>query len=461
MNKLLRSTILISGILILVASCSVQYQRPQLDTDHLIRNALPADTTFDVTKLRWQDFYKDSVLCDLIDSALTSNFDIKIALSHIEQAAAYFKQSKWAIAPNLGADVSASYSKSSLVDPKSPYFSVGISASWEIDIWGKLTKAKRAKYEQLLSQENTKNAVVTRLVADIAQSYYTLVTLDIEREFVLETIENRRNYLQTVRTLKESAQVNEVAVLQAESQLYSVLNYLYDIDDNIYRAENSLSLLLGKVPGPIYRKQYDNISNVVFGIDSLGIPANLLSNRPDVMAAENALKSSLHSYNSATAALYPSLTLTGNISSDATQINNWFAMPASLIWGVVGGLVQPILNGRQLRTQKDIAYQEFEISSTQFKETVLQAGIEVSNALHSFKSNKAKSEFQYKQYLALDKAYQYSVQLLINGYANYLDVLTAQNGVFNAQIDLIEGIQDCINNQIELYRALGGGWSKK
>jgi outer membrane protein TolC len=134
-------------------------------------------------------------------------------------------------------------------------------------------------------------------------------------------------------------------------------------------------------------------------------------------------------------------------------------MPGSLLYGVFAGLTQPIFQGRTLRTQKDVAYQEYQISAINFQESVLSAGTEVSNLLSALKADKEKVIYMTKQTIALDKAYEYSVELLINGYANYLDVLSAQEGLFNSKIALIMGLQECINDNIDLYRALGGGWN--
>lgn len=455
----MKKSIYIFLTIIITASCAVRYTRPDIDTDNIVRNNDPADTTFDINNLNWREFYQDSILCDLIDSALVNNYDLQIAYRRIEQAASYFKQSRWGYAPKLGADAGASYQKPDLVSPETPYFTLGLSASWEIDIWGKLTQAKRSRFEKLLAQENAKNAIVTQLIANIAEAYFNLIAFDTEKRFVLETIENRENYLQTVKDLKESAEVNEIAVLQAESQLILAQSYIPQINKSIRQTENALCLLLGESPHNIERSHITNLFGALSEIDSVGIPANLLRNRPDVIAAEHTLKSYMYNYNSAVAAMYPSLTLSGNISSDAANINQWFAMPSSLLWGVVGGLMQPIFNGRALRTQKEAAYQEYEAGILEFKKTVLQAGMEVSNAMYAVKSDKELVRLTYKQYKALEKAYDYSYELLINGYATYLDVLSAQEGVFNTQISLIKSLINVIDDNIGLYRALGGGWN--
>lgn len=456
----MRKLIILAILATVLGSCAVKYERPQIETDNLYRNGSAEDTLFDVAKIDWKDFYKDTLLCKLIDSALANNYDMEIAYKRIEQQRSYFKKSKWSLAPTASASANASYGKADLANPQSPYFSVGISASWEIDIWGKLTKAKRAQFQQLLAQENTRNAIQTELIATIAKYYFQLIALDAQKGFILETITNRENYLATVKEMKESAQVNEVAVLQAQSQLLTAQTYIPTINQTISEIENNICYLIGEAPGPIQRRAVSKLSEINFPKAFTGIPANLLRNRPDIIAAENTLQSKLHSYNSAVAAMYPSLTLSGNISTDATQINQWFNLPSSLIWSVVGGLTQPIFNGRALRTQKEVAKKDYEIAIIEFKESILNAGMEVSNTLSALNNNSEKADLLYKQFTVLDKAYEYSYLLFVNGYATYLDVLTAQEGVFDAQLSYIQCLNDVINNHIDLYRALGGGWNK-
>lgn len=450
---------LIAGVAIF-ASCAVKYQQPEIDVDHIVRGVETEDTTFNVAKMNWREFYQDPHLVALIDSALVNNFDMKIALARIEQASSYFKQGKASLFPSLGANASASYAKPDLATGQTPYFSLGANLSWEIDIWGKLSSAKRGKYEDLLAQQSTRSAIQTKLISDIAKTYYTLVVLDTEKKFILETIQNREEYLATVKELKEAAQVTEVAVLQAEAQLMIAKTYLPEVMHAISQAENTISLLMGIPPKEIPRSVVESLEDIHFPkIDKIGVPANLLRNRPDVLAAEHSLKSAMEGFNTAKAAMYPSLTLTGNVSSDATQISQWFAMPGSLLYGIVGGLTQPIFNARSLKTRKEVAYQEYQISALNFQESVLSAGAEVSNVLSSMKSNKERVFYMTRQTIALGKAYDFSVELLINGYANYLDVLSAQEGFFNSKINLIIGLQECINDHIDLYRSLGGGWN--
>lgn len=456
----MKKIILFIAAALLSVSCAVKYQQPQVDVEHIVRGAEERDTTFDVAELKWREFYQDPYLVTLIDSALANNFDMKIAIARIEQASAYFKQGRSSFFPSVNANASAGYTKPDLASSQTPYFSLGANLSWEIDIWGKISSAKRGKYESLLAQQSTRSAIQTKLIADIATAYYTLVVLDTEKEFVLETIRNREEYLATVKELKKAAQVTEVAVLQAEAQLMLAKTYLPEIEHAIFQSENTISLLMGVAPMHIERGSVKDLEEIHFPkVEEIGIPAKLLRNRPDVLAAEHSLKSAMEGFNSAKAAMYPSLTLTGNISTDGAQISQWFAMPGSLLYGIFGGLTQPIFNSRKLKTQKEVAYQEYQIAALNFQESVLNAGAEVSNVLSSLRANKEKVIYITKQTVALGKAYEYSVELLINGYANYLDVLSAQEGLFNSKINLILGLQSCINDHINLYRALGGGWN--
>lgn len=456
----MKKIILFIAAALLSVSCAVKYQQPQVDVEHIVRGAEERDTTFDVAELKWREFYQDPYLVTLIDSALVNNFDMKIAIARIEQASAYFKQGRSSFFPSVNANASAGYTKPDLASSQTPYFSLGANLSWEIDIWGKISSAKRGKYESLLAQQSTRSAIQTKLIADIATAYYTLVVLDTEKEFVQETIRNREEYLATVKELKKAAQVTEVAVLQAEAQLMLAKTYLPEIEHAIFQSENTISLLMGVAPMHIERGSVKDLEEIHFPkVEEIGIPAKLLRNRPDVLAAEHSLKSAMEGFNSAKAAMYPSLTLTGNISTDGAQISQWFAMPGSLLYGIFGGLTQPIFNSRKLKTQKEVAYQEYQIAALNFQESVLNAGAEVSNVLSSLRANKEKVIYMTKQTVALGKAYEYSVELLINGYANYLDVLSAQEGLFNSKINLILGLQSCINDHINLYRALGGGWN--
>lgn len=455
-------------VLMLVAlftvSCSVKYQASKVDEKELVRTDAPMDSTVKIEEVSWTDFYQDPYLVTLIDSALANNMDMRTAVMRMEQAGSYFKQSKWNYAPDINVNTGASYGVPSLGMGKTPYFTaLGATMSWEIDITGKMNQMKKSKFEAFLAQQNIVRQVQTQLIANIAGNYYYLKCLDIQKLIVQQTIENRTQYLATVQAFMESGKANEVAVLQAKAQLISAVEYLYQLDEAIFKVENGLRILIGAPSGEIERITMADIETMIASVEKMGamfktIPATFLSNRPDVAAAENAVKSALHSFNVSKKAMYPSLNITGNISSDANNFSNWFSFsPSSWVWNIGAGLVQPILNSRQLRTNKEVAWKEFEIAAQEFKKTVLNAGMEVSNVVNSLETNELMIEAEKEKVFVLAKAYDSSIELFVNDYASYLDVLTAQTGLFDAQMSYVDQVRQYVTNKIELYRALGGG----
>ena len=465
-HRILYIIILIAATALFFESCAVTpYKRSaQLPVDGLFRTFAAIDTTNNLATDSIYAFYDDPLLQQLITEALDSNINIKLAVNRLAQVSQYLKQSKAALFPNLNLGLSGSafnYSKygNSTRSPNA-YTDLLLSATagWEIDIWGKLSSAKRSQQAQYLQQEAVVRATQTQIVSGIASAYYQLITLDHQRDVTEKSIESYTNYLQTVEALKKSAQVNEVAVLQAKAQLASARAYLPQIDESIATEENYICQLLGKAPAPVSRSSQFDLTLFHSEILSVGAPAQLLSNRPDVQAAEFALCSAHEQFNAARAAMYPQLTLTGSAGSDAKGLANWFNMPGSLLWNAVAGLTQPIFNGRTLKTQKEIAQLQEDAAFISFKQTLLDAGNEVSNALASIHFIAQQAAYQKEQVDALKKAYEYSQELLVNGYATYLDVLSAQNSVLSSELSLYSTYNNIIQQKIILYRALGGGW---
>ena len=447
-------------------SCAVTpYKRSdQLPVSGSFRNFADADTTQTLATVSVYDYYDDPLLQQLITEALDSNVNVRLAVNRLAQTFQYLQQSKAALFPNLNVGLSGSVSDVSkygnAVRPKNPFtdLTLAATASWEIDLWGKLSSAKRSQQAQYFQQEATVRAIRTQIVANIASAYYQLITLDGQRAVTEKNIESYTNYLQTVKELKKSAQVTEVAVLQAKSQLAFAKAYLPQIDASIAIEENYICLLLGKTPAPVSRSGDFDLTLFHSETLTVGVPAQLLSNRPDVQAAEYALCSAHEQFNAARAAMYPQLTLTGSVGTDAKGLAHWFDMPGSLFWNVAAGLTQPIFKARTLRTQKEVARLQEDATFISFKQTLLDAGSEVSNALASIRFISQQAAYQKEQVENLKKAYEYSQELLINGYATYLDVLSAQNSVLSSELSLYTTYNSIIQQKIILYRALGGGW---
>ncbi|MDR2231799.1 MAG: efflux transporter outer membrane subunit, partial [Tannerella sp.] len=445
MNYNFLHTFLIIAAVAVVTSCGIvtPYNRSeQLPVDDMFRTFDEVDTTFSFAAVSVSDFYNDALLQQLIVQALDSNMNMRIAVNRLAQMSAYLKQRKASLYPTLNLGLSASLSDVSKYGnspkPADPYTELRLAATagWEVDIWGRLSSLKRSQEALYFQQEATVRATQTQLVAAIASAYYQLIMLDHQQEVTEASISSYTNYLNTVRALKESAQVTEVAVLQAKAQLASAQALLPQIKASIAAEENYICLLLGKTPEAIPRT--DNIDMTIFhsAILSVGVPAQLLANRPDVVAAEYALRAAHEEFNAARAALYPQLTLTGSVGPDAKGLDNWFSMPGSLLWNAVAGLTQPIFNGRALKTQKEIAQLQEDVAFLTFKQTLLDAGSEVTDALASILYISQQAAYQYEQVEALKKAYEYSQELLVNGYATYLDVLSAQNNVLSSELAL-------------------------
>lgn len=438
---------------LMLGGCVIKpYKAPSaasLHMDSLYREAV--DTSRNISQIPWREFFENKSLVDLIDSVLTKNLDLKIAVRRIDQSYSQLRSSRAAIAPSFTANVGYGgdfvlNSRGATHNPMQ--FNGSLGMSWEVDIWGKLLSAKRSSSAALWASEDTYQAVTSSLVAQTATAYYQLVALDLRREMIMETIDNRTAYLSTTMALKESGKVDEVAVQQAISQLEEVRAAMSEVELAISQAENAVSLLLGENSHKIIR-----VTDMAFAyrdMHSAGYPAQLLAFRPDVRAAEMNYRSKHELWNVARASLYPTLSLSATGTTSLLDAH-------SVVLNVLSGLTQPIFNGRRLRAQKEIAEAEAAISELEFRKTVLTAAKEVNNALVSINKTGEQAEAQVRQLDALKKAYEYSEELFVNGYATYLDVLVAQTGVFTVQMSLIDTYLANLTSRIELYRALGGG----
>lgn len=468
-HSVLHPVITIVTVTLFLAGCAVTtpYKQPsQLPVDGLFRtfDETPADTAGTLATVSVYDFYSDPVLQQLITDALKSNPNVRLAINRLTQVSQYLQQSRAALLPTLNFGLSGNVSDVSKyansVRPENPFTELKLAATagWEVDLWGKLSSAKKARQAQYMQQEVTVRAIQTQLVANIASAYYQLIMLDHQRTVTEKNIVSYTKYLETVAALKKSAQVTEVAVLQAKSQLAFARSYLPQIDASIAMEENYICLLLGKTPEPIARSSDFDLTLFHCETLSIGVPAQLLRFRPDVQAAEYALISAHEQFNAARAAMYPQLTLTGSAGPDAKGLANWFTMPGSLFWNLAAGLTQPLFDGRTLKTQKEVARLQEDATFISFRQTLLNAGNEVSNVLASIHFITEQAVCQKEQVEALEKAYEYSQELLVNGYATYLDVLSAQNNVLSSELSLITTYNSIIQQKIILYRALGGGW---
>jgi multidrug efflux system outer membrane protein len=332
---------------------------------------------------------------------------------------------------------------------------LGLSSSWEADVWGKLRSTRRAYTASVLQSEAYRRVVQTQLIADIADNYYSLLALDAQLEITRQTVQNRIQDVETMKLLLEGDVVTGAAVVQSEANRYAAEVTIPDLERNVREAENLLATLLGRIPSPIER---GTLATQPAPPPLLtGVPSQLLRNRPDVLQAEYAFESNFELTNAARTYFYPSFTITANGGLTSTTISNLFS-PDALFASIVGGLTQPIfsqgLNRARLRRSEGLQ-QEYLYT---YQQTMFIAGQEVSNALFSYQSAADKRRIRAQQLAALNKSVDYTQELLRAGFANYTEVLTAQQSLLQAQLN---GVNDELQQRqavTDLYHALGGGW---
>jgi outer membrane protein, multidrug efflux system len=469
MNKYFKTYLAILT-LIIVASCKVSKDIPatQLPLPVSYRGAVNADTT-SIADIQWKSFFTDTHLQQLIDSAISNNYDMQVALKNIEAAQLVVKQSKLGYFPEANLQVGASINRPSdnslnglslsqfLGKSYVEDYSASAVLSWEADIWGKIKNQKARALAEYLQTAEVKKAIQTNLVADVAKGYFNLLMLDAQL-----AIANKNSLLSdsTLRIIKlqyNAGQVTALAVQQAEAQRLVAVQLIPLLQQEIALQENALSILTAVTPASIERST--EIKNISFAQNiSAGVPSTLISNRPDVKTNELALTVANANTGIAKAAMYPSLTITAAGGINAFKASNWFNIPASLFGTVAGGITQPLFQRKQLKTQYELAKVEREKTVIQFRQSVLNAVGEVSDALVKNEKLKEQEAIAATRVNTLQQAISNADLLFKNGMATYLEVITAQSNTLQGELDLAVLKKDQLNAVVELYRALGGGW---
>lgn len=443
----------------LLSSCNVyrKYSRPEIDTKGLYRDPVSindtlASDTNNMANLTWEQVFTDSRLQSLIRLGLERNTDLQTAVLRVKEAQASLMSSRLAYLPSLG--LSPQGGVSSFDKGKGSWtYTLPVVASWEIDLFGKLLNTKRAAKAALMQSEAYRQAIQTQVIAAIANYYYSLLMLDKQLEVTEQTAVLWEKNVETMRAMKEAAMVNEAGVVQSEANYYMVLTTISDLKEQIREVENSLSLLLRQAPQHIKRGKLDE--QRLPSVLNVGVPVQLLAKRPDVKAAEMTLAGTFYNTNQARAAFYPQLTITGTggWTNDAGVIVN----PAKMIASAVGSLTQPLFNRGANLARLRIAKAQQEEARLSFEQSLLNAGSEVSDALSMYQSAEDKLVQRAKQIHSLEKSVEYTQELLTLGTSTYLEVLTAQQSLLNAQLSGISDQFQRIQAVVNLYHALGGG----
>ena len=445
---------------LLLSSCGIYttYERPSdINTDGLYgqdlnEEAVAVDTA-SIASLSWRELFTDSHLQTLIEHALQSNTDLLSAQQRIKEAEATLSSAKLAYLPSFMLTPQGGVS--SFDKSKGSWTYTGIaSVSWEIDIFGKLTNAKRRSKALYLQSLEYEQAVSTSLIANVANLYYTLLMLDEQYRISEETAVNWRESVRAMRAMMAAGMTNEASVSQSEANCRQVEASLLDLKQQIKEVENSLSILLGKVPGGIER---GHLAGQDFPEElTVGVPLQLLSRRPDVKSAELSLASAFYSTNAARSAFYPSITLSGT-AGWTNSAGNMIINPGKLLLSAVGALTQPLFNKGLNIAQLKISKAQQEEAKLAFQQALLNAGSEVNNALTQVQTARGKTELRTGQITSLENAVRSTQLLMQHGTSTYLEVLTAQQSLLSAQLTQVADRFDEIQGIINLYQALGGG----
>ncbi len=461
-KKSIYKFVLVPALLLSLQSCFVakEYSSPQVVEAEYYRTDLIPQDSLSLADVSWRELFTDPILAGYIDEGLQNNLDIRVALQQIEAAEAYMKQGKAGYLPTLNIGASGATQNPSENGQLGgvgtvSQFDLSANLSWEADIWGKIRSSDRATQARYLQSVAGHQAVKTELIATIATLYYQLLALDEQLRITEQTIENRENSLETTRALKDAGSLTEVGVKQTEAQLYRAQAVLVDLENNIRLLENAFSIVLGDAPHEINRGSL--AEQEIAAELKIGVPAQLLRNRPDVIAAEYNLMNAFQLTNVARSSFYPSLRLTASTGLQSLEFKDWFSAN-SIFASVIGNLAQPIFNQRQIRTQYEVAQAQEEIALLDFRRSLLVASREVSDALYNYEAAVERMEIKLNEFEAYDLATTYSEELLNNGMANYLEVLTARENALNSQLELINTELDKFIAIIDLYQALGGGW---
>lgn len=441
--------ILIPLILLLVTmnSCALykDYERPEIDFVDSLYNRIPAAGDYEsIASLTWRELFADTLLQDLIEIGLKNNTDLEIARLKVEQAEATLQTSKLAFYPNV------SFSAQAGVKNEGFNYSLTPTASWEIDAFGRLRNTKKGAEAALAATEAYQQAIQTQLVATIADAYYTLLMLDEQLEISKRTLNTWEENIRTLSALKRAGKTNEAAVLQAKANKVNVEASILTLEKQIIEQENSLSALLGLVPQEFERNE---LSQQVFPDTLLmGLPLSSLVNRPDVRQAEYKLVEAFYATNVARSYFYPSITLSGS--------GGWAGLngnPGDWIYNAVAGLVQPIFNQGKNKARVKISEAQRQEALLNFKQTLLDAGTEANNALISWQTARKRLDSDKLQIMYL-KGAVFNTQLLMkNGQATYIEVLSAQKNLLQAELTETNDKFLEIQSVITLYHALGGG----
>lgn len=454
MKKTIHILFILSSLLPFVSGCGIytRYQRPELSVADSLCFGQPQADSVSLAELSWRELFTDSLLRQWIERGIGNNTDLRVAHLRTVEAEAVLQSSRLAFLPSVSFGAQGGISHADGQSAKHTY-TVGPTAEWELDIFGRQRNAKEGAKAALEQSRAYEQAVRTQLVATVADSYYTLLMLDEQLQISRRTLTTWKENIRTLSALKRAGKTTEAAVLQARANKLEVEGSMITLEKRIGELENSVCALLGIAPEPLKRGVLsgqgfpDNLS--------VGLPLSLVGNRPDVREAEYALMQAFYAANEARSAFYPRITLSGTVgwTNNAGVVAN----PGTWLFNAVGSLVQPLFHKGENIARLKIARTRQEEALLRFRQSLLDAGTEVNNALIVWQTARKRLDIDRKQILNLKAAVWNTKLLMKYGRTHYLEVLTAQQKLLQAELAESEDRYDEIQGVIALYHALGGG----
>ncbi len=460
--------ILSFSFLILLSGCGLykNYERPQDIAVEGIYGSAQSGDSLGLGDLGWREIFTDPLLQEIIERGLAQNANMRQADLRIQEAQNNLRAAKLAFFPSISIAPQGTISgiwdpsnreeyKSVMGNGATKTYAIPVAANWQADCFGQLRNAKKGSEVAVENMQTVRQAVQTALVANIANLYYTLCMLDEQLRIAEETSENWKQNLEVTQLLMQAGQSNKAAVSSTEANYWSIMGTIVEIRNQIVLTENALANLLGETPHPFKRKTLESFQMPNACVT--GVPISILSRRPDVRQAELALASSFYTKNQVRASFYPAL----NISASGQYTNSLGSMvinPGGIIAALVGTLTQPLFAQGKLRAAYKNALAEQEVAKIGFQQKILDAGNEVCSAMANIQVYKAEQEYIDKQVQSMQDAVEATQALMkYSNQVNYLNVLTAQSGLLQAQISQLTNKYNVISGVITLYQALGGG----
>lgn len=460
-NYLFFSFLIIEGLL--VQSCTLRKEKmPAIRTAEAYRGSLP--DTASIARIPYQKFFEDTILCELISEGMAHNVDLQVAINKLSRARIDGGVAKYAILPDVQLNADQTYNKYpraaeenlSSRSQEAPWETF-VSSTWEADVWGKLRSTARKAYLDVLRSEAGVQLVKTGLVAAIAEYYYTLQALDEQLRITDQRYQVRRDDVSTMKDLFKSNAVTAADIRQSEANALEAEFLMIETKKQIWEIENKLSLLLGRDGGKIGRSAWkDEAADSDY--DNVGVPIDLLSNRPDVKQSLLALEGTMELKHIARTQFLPQLKITADVGYTGDHIASLFN-PTGFFVNLLGGLTQPLWSKGRNRARYQQAEIDRQNALLEVQKILKEAGNDVSNALYAKKIAREKNEVCRQRMTSLKDAVAYTKELLTYSENNYINVLAAEQSFLEAQLSLVEAGLEVKKSSISLYRSLGGGWS--